>query len=67
MLEPQQRGAPVDSATLNGHPQTDELGLPGFFEDDEGWTDEHDGENTRKPWWRRTPEGRSSGRLITTA
>lgn len=64
MLEPQQHGAPAETATVNRHPHTDELGLPGFFEDDEGWTDEHDEENKRVPWWRRKVALVAAGLLI---
>ncbi|HLZ22274.1 MAG TPA: efflux RND transporter periplasmic adaptor subunit [Ktedonobacterales bacterium] len=64
MLEPQQRGAPTETATRNGHPQADELGLPGFFEDDEGWTDEHDAGGKRAPWWRRKPALIAAGLLL---
>jgi len=63
MLEPKQRGTPVESATLDGAPHVDDLGLPGFFEDDEGWTDEHE-EGQRKPWWRRRVALVAAGLLI---
>ena len=64
MLEPQQRGAPAEAATASGHAQTDDLGLPGFFDDDDGWSEADEVLKKRAPWWRRPPALIAGGLLV---